>query len=277
MASSSCIQGWSFVGCMRSSMPSGRRRRAVTLLALAAVGAATVGSARAEETPRRLLFVGNSFTYYNGGLETHVKALAASANPPRLIEADRATQGGATLRVLHGKESIREKIRDGRYDVVILQEDIPELPEHSPAPFFEFGRRFDEEIRAAGGKSLLFMAWPYERLGWVALPEIVEAHRELGRELNVPVAPVGLAFERAGREHPEIPMLAADREHETLQGTYLAACTIYATLFGENPQGYAYRPEGVTAAEAAALQRIAAETLQAWQQQPAPAAAGSAP
>ena len=251
--------------------------RLFAVAVLVSVWAGTVGTARAEETPRRLLFVGNSFTYYNGGLETHMKALAASASPPRLIEADRATQGGATLRVLHGKESIRQKIRDGRYDIVILQEDIPELPEHSPAPFFEFGRRFDEEIRAAGGKSLLFMAWPYERLGWVALPEIVEAHRELGRELNVPVAPVGLAFERASREHPEIPMLAADREHETLQGTYLAACTIYATLYGENPQGYAYRPEGVTAAEAAALQTIAAETLQAWQQQSAPAAAGSAP
>ena len=275
MVSSSCIQGWSFVAGTGSGLPSVWRLFAVAVLV--SVWAGTVGTARAEETPRRLLFVGNSFTYYNGGLETHMKALAASASPPRLIEADRATQGGATLRVLHGKESIRQKIRDGRYDIVILQEDIPELPEHSSAPFFEFGRRFDEEIRAAGGRSLLFMAWPYERLGWVALPEIMKAHRELGCELNVPVAPVGLAFERAGREHPEIPMLAADREHETLQGTYLAACTIYATLYGENPQGYSYRPEGVTPAEAAALQRIAAETVQAWQQQPEPAAAGKAP
>ena len=275
MVSSSCIQGGSCVAGTGSGMASVWRLFAVAVLVSAWAG--TVGTARAEETPRRLLFVGNSFTYYNGGLETHMKALAASASPPRLIEADRATQGGATLRVLHGKESIRQKIRDGRYDVVILQEDIPELPEHSSAPFFEFGRRFDEEIRAAGGRSLLFMAWPYERLGWVALPEIMKAHRELGCELNVPVAPVGLAFERAGREHPEIPMLAADREHETLQGTYLAACTIYATLYGENPQGYSYRPEGVTPAEAAALQRIAAETVQAWQQQPEPAAAGNAP
>jgi len=275
MVSSSCISGWSCVAGTGSGMAGVWGLFAVTVLV--SVGAAPVGMVWAEEAPRRLLFVGNSFTYYNGGLETHVKALAARASPPRLIEADRATQGGATLRVLHGKDSIREKIRDGRYDVVILQEDIPELPEHSSAAFFEFGRRFDAEVRAAGGRSLLFMAWPYERLGWVALPEIVQVHRELGRELHVPVAPVGLAFERAGREHPEIPMLAADREHQTLQGTYLAACTIYATLFGENPQGYGYSPEGVTPAEAAALQKIAAETVQAWQQQPAPAAAGRAP
>ena len=50
----------------------------------------------------RLLFVGNSLTYYNGGLENHVRLLAASATPARLVEADRATQGGATLRTLHG-------------------------------------------------------------------------------------------------------------------------------------------------------------------------------
>ena len=35
------------------------------------------------KAPGRLLFVGNSFTYYNGGLEHHVKQLAGSASPPR--------------------------------------------------------------------------------------------------------------------------------------------------------------------------------------------------
>ena len=75
----------------------------------------------------RLLFVGNSLTYYNGGLENHVRLLAASATPPRILVADRATQGGATLRVLHGLPSVHERIQQGHYDRVILQDDIPEL------------------------------------------------------------------------------------------------------------------------------------------------------
>ena len=52
------------------------------------------------KAPGRLVFVGNSFTYDNGGLENHVKQLAEAANPPQRITSDRATKGGATLKIL---------------------------------------------------------------------------------------------------------------------------------------------------------------------------------
>lgn len=212
----------------------------------------------------RLLFVGNSLTYYNGGLETHVRLLAASATPPRIIVADRATQGGATLRTLHGLPSVHERIRQGRYDRVILQDDIPEFADHRLEPFREYVQRFDEEIRANGGRTVLFMAWPYERLGWISLEEISEAHRRVGSELDLPVAPVGWAFRRSIESRPEIPMLGKDREHETLHGTYLAACVHYATLFGVSPEGLRYRPDGVSDNEAAFLQSIAWQTVRSW-------------
>ena len=215
--------------------------------------------------PGKLLLVGDSFTFCNGGLENHVKQLAASARPPRSITADSATQGGATLKVLYGKQSVHDKIRDGGYDVVILQDDIPELTEHSVAPFFEYARLFNQKIRGIGSKTVLFMAWPYERLNWVTLAEITQAHRDLGRELGVPVAPVGVAFQRALAERPALAMLGGDKEHESIHGTYLAANVIYATLFRESPAGFKYYPPGVSAEEAAFLQRIAWETVQAWQ------------
>lgn len=219
------------------------------------------------KVPGRLLFVGNSFTYYNGGLEHHVKQLADAANPPRRIECDRAAKGGATLRILHAQEWLQDKIHKGGYDLVILQEDIPELTEHSVAPFFEYARLFDQAIRAAGGKTVLFMAWPYERLNWVTLDQIAQAHRRIGKELGAPVAPVGVAFQRAIRERPELAMLGRDKEHESIHGTYLAANVIYATLFGESPKGITYCPTGISAEEAAFLQGIAWATVQEWQKQ----------
>jgi hypothetical protein len=216
------------------------------------------------QAPRKLLFVGDSFTYCNGGVENHVKQLAAAARPARTIAAESATQGGATLKVLHAKQAIRDQIRDGGYDVVILQEDIPELAEHRVTPFLQEARQFDREIREAGSRTVLFMAWPYERLNWVTLAEIAQAHLDLGHELGVPVAPVGVAFQRALAERPALAMLGPDKEHETIHGTYLAASVIYATLFGESPAGFKYHPTGVSAEEAAFLQRIAWETVQTW-------------
>lgn len=219
------------------------------------------------KAPGRLLFVGNSFTYYNGGLENHVKQLAESANPPLRITGDRATKGGATLKILNGLDWVHAKMRAGGYDLVILQEDIPELTEHNVAPFFEQARLFNREIRELGSKTVLFMAWPYERLNWVTLEQIAQAHCAIGKELGVPVAPVGVAFERALKQRPELAMLGRDQEHESIHGTYLAANVIYATVFGQSPKGLSYRPAGVSAEEANFLQGVAWATVRDWQRQ----------
>jgi hypothetical protein len=239
-----------------------------TVTACAPIQMPLEGEIAAAEKPESLLFVGNSLTYYNGGMERHVKSLASSATPATIIEVEEATQSGATLKVLYEKKGLLEKIRVGGHDVVILQDDIPELTEHTIEPFFTYARLFNQEIVAAGGETVLFMAWPYARLGWVTLEEIADAHRKIGKELDVRVAPVGIAFQRAMAERPGLDMISGDTEHESMHGTYLAANVIYATLFNKSPEGFTYRPSGVSEEEAAFLQRIAWETVIEWQKNP---------
>ena len=94
---------------------------------------------------------------------------------------------------------------------------------------------------------------------------IAEAHRAIGKELNLPVAPVGLAFQRSLQARPGLAMLGKDREHETIHGTYLAANVIYATLFAVDPTGLTYRPQGVSAEEATFLQGVAWSAVKEWQ------------
>ncbi len=205
----------------------------------------------------RLLFIGNSFTYYHGGLENHVRLLAASVNPPIAVEAERATKGGATLQVMWNLSGVRERIQVGRFDRVILQDDLPEYSGHDLTLFGESVRRFDAEVRDAGANTVLFMAWPYQRLDWIGLEQIEQEHQRVAGALRLPVARVGTAFQRAQEERPGLAMLGQDREHETIHGTYLAACVFHGVLFGRSPEGATYRPEGVSAEEAAFLQRIA--------------------
>ena len=113
-------------------------------------------------------------------------------------------------------------------------------------------------------KTMFFMTWPYERLNWMTLDQIAKAHDHISQELNASVAPVGTAFQRSRIERPGLDMLGSDREHQSIHGTYLAACVLYASLFGESPQGLAYAPAGVSAQDAVFLQRVAWETVQAW-------------
>ena len=212
----------------------------------------------------KILFVGNSFTFIHGGVEVHVRELAASAVPAKLIRVAGKTRAGATLAIHYGESDVHEAIRDGAYDVVILQGDIPELTGKNIDPFLEYARLFDQEIKNAGASTMFFMTWPYERLNWVTLEEIMEAHHDISSELNASVAPVGLAFQRALAKRPGLDMLIEDKEHESIHGTYLAACVIYASLFGESPVGLPYAPPGVSTEESAFLQGIAWETVREW-------------
>jgi hypothetical protein len=145
------------------------------------------------------------------------------------------------------------------YDVVVLQEDIPET---TVADFREYAGKFLDEVRKNRARPVLFMAWAYPRLGWISMAEIAQAHRDAAKELNVDVAPVGLAWQQASKQRPGMNFYGPDREHPSMYGTYLATCIIYATIYNRDPNGFAYVPSGVTVKEAAFLQRIAWQTVQ---------------
>lgn len=218
------------------------------------------------EPPVKILFVGNSLTYYNGGLDVHFERLAGSDNPPLVVEAESVVRPMGTLETLWEVEHAYKAINEGNLDVVVLQGDIPETDVDT---FKEYVRKFDEDIKDAGAETVLFMAWPYERIGGrITMEEIAQAHHDIAMELGVDVAPVGLAFQRAREERPELDLYQSDKEHPNILGTYLAANVIYATIFEKNPIGLTYLPSrypGVTEDEAAFLQRIAWETVQKYQ------------
>ncbi|MCF8339973.1 MAG: hypothetical protein K9I82_03275 [Chitinophagaceae bacterium] len=221
-------------------------------------------NAQDKKIPSRLLFIGNSFTYRNGGLEMHIMKIDSSTNNPKILKANRATRGGATLKILYNQPWVHDSIHHQQYDVVVLQEDIPELTGHNTFPFFEYATLFNQEINAAGAKAVLLMAWQYERLNWVTMEQIAEAHRELGNKLKIPVAPVGLAFQESLKARPAMAMLGPDKEHATIQGTYLEACVVYTTIYGRNIKKVRYSPSGVSVDEGKFLRKIAWKTMLKW-------------
>lgn len=240
-----------------------------TLSFLLAVALGSGVAAQSETTatglPESVLFIGNSTTYWNGGVEQQVRDLAAAEDPPRQITVVASTAPGATLRRLYRLSEPLDEIRAGDYDAVVLQGDIPEAYNATVTPFLEHARLFDSAIRDAAAETVFFMAWPYEHREWIELDGIVEAHRQIEAETGARIAPVGLAMENALVERPDLAMLGDDREHPSRAGTYLAAATIYATLYDRSPEGLAFMPDDIDADDAAFLQRVAWETLQEWQ------------
>ena len=231
----------------------------VVLLILTTQACGKISFQGKSEIPDKILFIGNSFTYYKGGLEHHIMQLANSADPPLVIQADSEVWAGKSLEWLWNHSKARKKISEGDYDVVILQDALHDVGVDS---FHKHTRLFVEEIRETGAEPVLFMTWARRKL---STEEIAQAYIIIAEELDVDVAPVGLAWKRAMEERPDLNMYHRDRLHPSIHGSYLTVNVFYATIFGNSPVGLSYLPTekgGVTEEEAAFLQRIAWETVQ---------------
>ncbi|MDE0959850.1 MAG: SGNH/GDSL hydrolase family protein [Planctomycetota bacterium] len=220
--------------------------------------------------PARVLFVGNSFTFWRGGLAQHLQALSDSMDPPLGYETAQVVQGGASLEVMWNQTDARDQIAHGQFDVVVLQEDLPETDVES---FRKYSRKFVEAVRDAGARPILFMAWEYDRLRWISLDEIIAAHQQVADQLQVEVAPVGLAWRNSTNQQPELNMYARDAEHPSVAGMFLSLMVIESTISGIDPVERAPKTlpirglQGLHEDALNFLRSIAQQSIQQWNQQ----------
>ena len=80
-------------------------------------GASNAAPEPAASKPTRVLFVGNSFTFWRGGLWKHLKILSDAMDPALQYEAESVVRGGASLEVMWKRTRAVEVIAEGRWDV----------------------------------------------------------------------------------------------------------------------------------------------------------------
>ncbi len=231
--------------------PGGSAWKHLFIICLALV----VFAACHRQTSTRILFIGNSYTFVNGGVDKHLEGLA----PP--VKTARMAVGGYTLEKHWTDGNALRKIREGGWNYVVLQEQS-QTPIFDQKKFSDFARKFDEEIRRSGARTVLLMTWerPDSSNHGVTTANLAAAFTGLGAELGAKVAPAGLAFARALRGKPGLVLYSQDG-HPTAEGTYLAACVLYGTIFEHGPVGNAYSGKSIATETRTYLQRIAAENL----------------
>jgi hypothetical protein len=128
-----------------------------------------------------VLFIGNSFTARNDlpGLIARLAQVSGHHLQHQLISV-----GGASLRTHWNKGHAQNRIREGEFDHVVLQEQST-LPVKNATRMHENVRLFDEVIRAAGARTALYMTWARQHA-----PEsqqaITEAYESIGRQIGRP-------------------------------------------------------------------------------------------
>jgi hypothetical protein len=228
----------------------------------------------------RILFIGDSHTKNHRGLGIHIEGMAASANPPTIVEGETIAMGGASMWSHWVGPQVVPTIQKGNWNVVVLQENL--RPDgYDRQEFFEYTRNFHEEIQNIGAETILQMSWTPESEDPLRIEAIATDFRDLSAELGVKVAPVSMAWKRANAERPDLDLYGRDRRYANISGTYLTTAVLYATIFAESPEGLSHKPSDLIGGEESALyeqwqmseediaflQRIAWETVVDYQEE----------
>lgn len=218
----------------------GKQHRIVGLFLAAVLAAAGCGPGVRDvgETdvtePLRVLFIGNSYTYRHG-MPAMVGRLAAAAGDVRPFEYETVVRGGETLEGHFKRGDTLAKIREGAWDVVVLQEQSLR-PVQDTARFHEYARLFAAQIKEAGARTCFYLTWAREHTP-ERQPDYNKAYLGIARELGAMAAPAGIAWQNARSENPTWPLYAGDHSHPRLLGAYLTACVFYAALYDRSPVG----------------------------------------
>lgn len=197
---------------------------------------APVAVTKAEDSrPLRVLFIGNSLTFYND-LPARTREIAAQDGALRVMETDAVVKGGASLQSHWNGVTARTRITAERWDYVVLQEGTT-LYYDQPDSLVEVVRSFDHLVREAGARTVFYLTWPLQ--GTVPQDSFTRVVARMQDELHILVAPVGAAWQDALAANPSLQLYLPDGNHPSPVGTYLGACTMFATMFRRSPEGLA--------------------------------------
>ncbi|SET98931.1 SGNH/GDSL hydrolase family protein [Stigmatella erecta] len=186
----------------------------------------------------RVLFIGNSYTSVND-LPGMLAAFVEHLMPGLPFSTEAIAPGGATLRSHLRQGVASQRIRDGGWQYVVLQEQSQLGGMHidgeaflgpPEAIFYPAARQLVAQAMAAGAKPLLYMTWS-RRENLSAQRLLTHAYASMASELGAGLAPVGVAWERVRRERPALELYAEDGSHPAPAGTYLSACVMFSSLF----------------------------------------------
>ena len=178
----------------------------------------TLSPTRASSTT--VLYIGNSLTFFNELPEMFAR-LASSGGYD--VDVAMSAWGGSTLSAHISSQMTQGMIDQREWDYVVLQEesDIPTIVELRKEQMYPAIRTLEEKIGENGGITILFMTWG-RRGGlpgdgyqdYLAMQaQVHDGYMEIANELELRVAPVGMAWQEGILLDQQLDLWQSDGIH----------------------------------------------------------------
>lgn len=256
---------------------------AIRLLAAAALGLSVTAAGAAglvntvqpkvtqlKAVPKTGLYVGNSFTYYNCGVNGYVRGFTKEEKRDWIARMITISAGRLSWHPV--AEYLKPHPQDSydkhtpKFDVVFLQAQSTEPINEkngAQANFQEWFGKHVATIRAAGSEPAVIITWATkdhpEQYQKLADAIITEANKH-----DMLAVPVGPAFAESLKGRPDLILHAPDKRHPSAAGSYLYGAVVYSTIFKKSPEGFQFLggcEKPLSPADAKYLQQVAWKTV----------------
>lgn len=225
---------------------------------------------RPEEEPINLLMIGNSHTYYNDMPEI-VRQIALSHGDE--VQMETLTLAGASFKNHVEGSGNQALIQSQDWDYVVLQENASVAARASDiaaANMYPFAETLVDWVKTNHQPTRVYYyltqaysvgaPWCDEVPTVCDYDGMLDAIRAnyiaLDGSTPAQVCPAGIAWKILFNEIPGIELHDDDTVHPNLLGSYVSACTIYASLFQRPLDDTSYRPESIDEATAQSIYSI---------------------
>lgn len=236
----------------------------------------TVQMLHAQDT-LSVLFLGNSYTAFNN-LPQLVQSLSGSAGKTLIIDSN--MPGGVTVSAHLNDPASISKIAQGNWDYVVIQEQS-QLP---TIDYYRYNDMYPALIDLKGlvqqfnpcARLITYMTWGRRFGGQQCDPpnvycspvfvdfnhmqdSLTNAYMEISNFLGIQCAPVGVTWQNILND-TTLLLHSTDNSHPNLDGSYVAALTIFSAIWKQPSQGLTFNA-GISAARALFYQQQSDNTV----------------
>ena len=219
----------------------------------------------------RILFIGNSYTYYNRMPET-LAHIAEAEGMDWVVES--VTKGGWSFAHYTNPENemhapLKAKLAEA-WDCILLQEQSLR-PVDGRDTFLRTAEALCGMISPRPAKLIYYVTWgrddaspQLEKLGMSRITmteKLRDAYGEAAARTGGSLSDVGGAFAYTREHFPHLPLYHTDGSHPSPVGSYLAALIHFHAITGALPTEIRYVPEGMDTGAPEEILRCAAEFL----------------